>query len=291
MMGLHMTVEIKKGYEKDKEEILALLSRNFPDPKEHWQKLFAPRYWEPKNDFLGFVLVDNAKIVGFMGIVLNEYRRSTTGEVFNICQQIPWAVDKPYRHQSLALLRSVLQLPNVAAWTSVTNFAGSVELLKRIGFQTFQDMRTFILPLPSLQKKYPTVEIITSIQEEMLTSEEKSIYKAHLSLCCQQLLIKQGSNRCHCILVKGRIKRLFSVAKFYYMSNPELMNKLLPVIKFQLCRKLRVIYLIFEGDLFKERKFLWVRKVPLALPRLFKSEQLSKEEINLLYSEFFILGL
>lgn len=271
------------------EEIIVLLARHFPDPATHWKKFFVARHWPSLAEgLLGFALICDERVVGFLGIIVSQHQRAT-GETITVCNQSCWAVDKSYRHYSLLLMHEVLCLPGVAVWTSTTNSVPSMPMLYRFGYKVFADKRTLVLPVPALMRNVQ-IHVITDSLVDMLTGAEKQVYDAHKNLCCAQVLIRDDHQRCFCILVKGRVKRIFPVAKCYYVSNAHWLPVVLPAVRFSLCRKLRVGWLFFEGELFTRKNF-WAWTIRLALPRVFKSDSVTADEVTLLYSEFMLFGL
>lgn len=279
-------VEIRKANANDQEAIVALLEKFYPGVPNHWRKLFAPRAWQVEDDFPGFIIVDNNKVVGFLGTIFSEHNAAQGKE--RICNLTTWYVEPAYRQHGMALFLKVMKLPNVS-WSNLTAAPHTHEWLIRSGFKMLQDTQTTVLPLPKLfHKKNATVTL--NFSEKDLNIQNQAIYRAHQNLHCRHVLIKKNNAECYCLLVITKYKKV-PLAKIYYMSDTNLFREVLADIRFQLCWKLGVFYLNIEGNYLEGNKLYgaWIKK--LFPPRLFKSNTLTREEMPTLCSEFFILGI
>ncbi len=284
-----MSVEVKQATLDDAEEIVALLEGFYPGVPDHWRKLFKPRPWRIEGEFPGLIIVDKGKIVGFLGFIFSEFLNAISEKNFKICNLTTWYIDPLYRQYTMPLLMHMLRMPNVS-WTNLTSTPLVYPLFKKLGFQDLEDTQTLLLPFPSCKKYNDLIEINLFPKSSELLGEEQHVQRLHQTLSCQKILIQQGKKRCYCLAVITQYKKL-PLAKIYYMSNSEWFGEILPSIRLKLCMKLHVAYLIIEGDIFKEKKIWGAFKKKLAVPRLFKSDQLSKKEVPLLCSELFVLGI
>lgn len=289
MSQIVSSVKIRQACLQDQEEIVALLEGFSPGVPDHWRKIFAPRLWEIENNFPGFVLVDQNKIEGFLGVILSEHDTETQGTI-RVCNLTTWYVAPKYRQYSVALYLTVLKLSGISCWTNLTSTPTTYPWLEKIGFKPLQNKQTIILPVPKLTKSNKNIEIITTNSQSIMNPDNLRIYHTHRNLCCQHIIIQVGNSQCYCILVRTRHKKI-PLAKIYYLSDADLFRRVIDDIRVSLCWKLKVCYLQIEGDICSDLKMLgaWVKK--LYPPRLFKSDRLSKEQVPILNSEFFVLGI
>ena len=66
-------VSIRKALASDFKEIYLLILKTYKNtniPQDDWKKLFI-RHWCKPEDFLGYVIVDNKRIKGFLGTVFS----------------------------------------------------------------------------------------------------------------------------------------------------------------------------------------------------------------------------
>ncbi|SRR5579883_688617 len=276
-------VEIRQASAADEANILDLLERFYPGVPDHWRKLFLPRQWNITDDFLGYVIADSNKIYGFLGTIFSDYNGK------RICNLTTWYVDPSHRQYTLPLFSKVMRIPNVS-WTNLTPAPATLDFLFKAGFKTFQNAQSIFLPIPKLLRRNKHIEIIINLNEKDLNDENQRIYQYHKNLCCKHVVIKQDGKECYCIAVVTRFKKI-PLAKIYYFSDPSLLSKVIEDIRFELCRKLKVLYLVVEGDILKGTNMLGATVKKLAAPRLYKSNSLAEQDFSLLFSELFILGI
>lgn len=280
-------VQVRKANINDAENIVDLLEGFYPGVPGHWRKIFAPRPWQTQEDFPGFVLDDDGKIVGFLGTIFSDHE--TAKGPLKICNFTSWYIDPNYRQHGLLLFMKAMKLDGVV-WTNLSAAPHTYDFLKRAGFKALTDVKTYILPIPRI-RKIKHISLQLDITAKDLDDEKlQQIYNKHQGLYCKHVLIKNGTESCYCLIVTTRYKKL-PLAKIYFISNPVLFKKVIKDVCLSLCLKLQVCYLMVEGDLLKETKITGSWRRPIFPPRLYKSDKFEKEEIPILCSEFFILGI
>lgn len=281
-------IAVRKALWEDQEGVVSLLENFYAGVPDHWRKLFAPRAWMIEDDFPGFVITDEKKIVGFLGAIFSEHE-NIKGK-FKICNITTWYVNPDYRQYGLMLFSKIMKIPHVS-WTNLTAAPHIYELFNRAGFQILEDKKVLLLPLPKLLKlNNKRIFITTEIIATDLPQPLKSIHQMHDSLCCKSILITRDHLQCYCLVVLTRFKKI-PVAKIYYVSNPPFFADCIDDIRLALCRKLHVCYLELEGSMLNNKKMRGAFVKTLHPARLYKSTVLSKEEITVLGSELFVLGI
>lgn len=278
-------IEIREANFADEEKVINLLEEFYPGIPDHWRKLFKPRDWHI-GSAPGFVIQADNKIVGFLGTIFSEI--NTVHGKHRICNLTSWYVDPKYRQQGMALFFKVMKLPNTS-WTNLSPAPHIYDWLVRSGFKVLQDFRVLILPLPRLLLR-THIQITTKVNIHDLSPEEKIIFNQHKDLACKHILIKYNNKQCYCLAVITKYKKI-PLAKFYYISDTSLFSAVISKIIARLCWKLRVAYITVEGDKFKDLTMAGSWQTKIFPPRLYKSHQLTRDDLTLLNSELFVLGI
>lgn len=281
------SVHIRKATLSDAEKIVTLLDQFYPGVPEHWQKLFAPRSFVKGDDYPGLILLAGEKVVGFLGTILSDH--DTAKGRITLCNLSCWYVEPAYRQHSMPLFLKAMKLPGITAWTNLTAAPHTYEWFNRLGYESFIDKKTLIFPLPSLftKKKGATATVDFSIAD--LPLDQQAIYHQHQFPHCKHVLIKKGNEHCYCIVVITKFKKI-PLANLYYISHPGLFREVIADIRWSLCWKLKAAYLVMDGQGLKGR-LSGIREKTLFPPRMFKSASVSKNEMTLLGSELFVLGI
>ncbi len=126
------------------EDVHALLRRfhNHAMSKEDWRRMLFQYPWPAEDDNRGHVLLDGARVVGFLGALLST--REIDGRKERFCNLSSWIVLEAYRARSLSLLAPILRLEDhtiVCATPSPT----AHRLFVRTGHKVLED-RVLLLP-------------------------------------------------------------------------------------------------------------------------------------------------
>jgi len=270
--------------ERDQDAIINLLINFFP-AKNHWKKLFSYKLWKTKSDLMGFVICDGENIVGYIGIILNDFYLSN-GEKHSICNVTSWFVLPDYRQHSLPLIRKVLALKKVT-WTNLSASKAVCQFFLNYGFKPFATHKHIVLPLGGINSK---IQIIMNNIEAYLDPTHQKIYLEHINTCSIHFILKKENLCCYCIAVKTQHKKI-PLAKIYYVSHKNIFNNLLKESRLKLCIKLKVVYLIVESQYMESNYMIGMYTRQLNHPRLYKSDTLTPDDISLLYSELLVLGI
>ncbi|MBC8552745.1 MAG: hypothetical protein H8D23_24225 [Candidatus Brocadiales bacterium] len=255
--------------------------------KEDWRQSFI-NHWHSTEDYCGYVLLDQDEVVGYLGIVFSD--REINGRRQKFCNFHTWVVKDQYRSEALLLLYPLLRLRGY----TLTNFTPSENvytILKRLGFKDYEN-RIKLIPF------LPTISSLTGEWsfwfdndkiEHVLNEKDLNIYHDHLRFKCAHVLVKKDNTYCYMILTRVKKKHL-PFAVFNYISHLgvflERVWSICPIISM----RLRVLgLLIYEQDL-KGHNIRPSLTVSLKNPMLFKSEVLSRGDIDTLYSECVVLS-
>lgn len=283
-------VYVKKTYKEDFEKIYELLL-DFNNPrikKEDWRQLFID-YWKKDENYVGYVLVDKGKIVGFIGTIFSK--RFINDNQFVFCNLTSWIVKKAYRNKSLHLLFPILRLKDC----TLTNFSpGNYDIIfKMFGFKKINTDIVVILPLPNiylaLSKKNCHLILDKALMGKYMNDSESKIFHDHFKFNCVHLMIISNSGNCY-MIAKKVIRRRLPFIHVVFISNKIVFSMQINRSKFEIMTKLKVVGIIID------ERFLSGCVIPYAIKYkrqntiLYKSNILKEEDIDILYSEMFLLG-
>ena len=281
---------IKKAKVEDFEIIYPLLQGldNSRLTKDNWRQLFVD-HWNHQQDYFGYVMMDNDKAVGFLGLVFSE--RLINKKIEKFCSMSSWIVKEEYRSESIPLLFPVLGMKELTM-TVFTPSPVTYSVLKRFGFQEITSNRKLIpaVSLGSFLNKDCSIVFDNEGIRHCLDERESKIYSDHLKFNCIHLAIKTQEGNCYIILKKCRERKL-PFGEIHYISHLEIFLKYIAAAKIKICLPLRILGLIVE-----ERYLRGSNPKPLATIKscrriLYKSPSLEKSFIDTLYSELFVLDL
>ncbi len=285
-------ITIRKAYPEDFDAIYPLLSEfnSLYLTKDRWEQLFVDR-WNAEEGYFGYVMMDGDRAVGFLGLIFSK--RIIKNKVHKFCNMTSWIVKKEYRGRSLFLLLPVLKLKTY----TLTDFTPSREvyaILKKAGFQEFETHYRLIFPFPNISKLWSNCEVIfdKNIIEKKLNKKDYQIYRDNQFPHCHHLIIRSKYGECY--LVMGRMVRKkfpFFIAQIYYINNLDVFRKCIGMIRFEVCFRIKVFAIYIDERFLGKKKILFSKKMFLKEPRLYRSDALSKEDMDSLYSESVIFNI
>ncbi len=116
------------------------------------------------------------------------------------------------------------------------------------------------------------------------------IHTHHAPLKCRQTLLVKGSEQCLVIFDVVRRKRL-PVARVHFIGNPAFFTHHAGQFLFSFCIKNRVAALFVPENLLKGHTSRLAFSILQRQTQLYKSADLTANDIDALYSELQILGL
>jgi hypothetical protein len=279
---------IRKAVSEDFEQVYPLLQSfgDAPIAKENWKKIFDPP-WKTSEDFCGYLLLKDAQVKGFLGLIFSQ--RMLNDRVEKFCNMTSWIVTEDCRSQSLRLLLESLKLKE----HSFTNFTASptvATILKKLGFTAFEVHQRVLLPLPRLPfARRGRCDFELQSVRSKLSGEELRIFDDHQGLNCEHLLLQADSGSCYVVLKKTRRKNL-TWAKVQYLGNAKVFHECIESQIAGICRRLRVWGVMVDERYVEGHRFRGSVSYPHQRKAFFKSNSiLNKNLIDTLYSEMVIL--
>lgn len=262
---------------------------------EVWRNLFDYRWLEQKPD-RGFVLVDNAEIVGFLGTIYAQ--RAINGKAGLTCDLSSWYVQPRYRGWGAVLLRAALRDVSVT-YTSLTPNPLSRQVLRMLGFIELSGPVLVMPPLlhaETFRHARPRISFSPDDVRASLNDRQRSIFDDHAPHDCLQLAVREGPEHAY-IVVKRRMMPVPKLASLLHLglpmpcseilhcSNPPLLTRHLERVKLAILRRQRTMLLLAEARLFPQRLHgATIKEHTSYRSRLFDASDLDK-----LYSELVLL--
>ena len=283
-------VTVKKVTEKDSEKLLPLLFEldSRKQTQDEWLDLFKA-HWDNNESYYGYVMYDGENAVGFLGLLFSE--RTLNNNLIKFCNVTSWVVKKKYRGKSLHLFYPALELENHTI-TVLTCNAGTHFIMKKLGFLDLEIGQRIIFPIPLSLKFKPSIKIIFNLSEieSRLKGEKLKIFNDHRNLNCFHVMISGPEGECY-FIGSRTIKKSIPFAHVHYISDHLFFSSHINSISVRICWRMKVLgVLVDERQLHGETIF---PSIYFNLPqsRVFKSDTLKSEDIDLLYSEYQILNL
>ncbi len=283
-------VTIQKARSQDFERVYPLLAElNVPYiTKENWQQLFI-NHWNVEEDYHGFMLLDQDNVVGFFGLIFS--RRTIRGESYKFCNLTSWIVKQAYRKHSMSLLYAVLKLKDYTL-TDLTATKVAYKIFKKFDFQ---DGETHVRIIPWFISLFHGVRkcLLTwdpHVIAGILKGENLKIFEDHKEFPCIHLVFHSPGGSCYCVLTKIKKKGL-AFGHIHYLSDKEFFCRDGVAAVFAVCRRLNVIGLYIDEQRLKGEHVFPSVSLKLNQPKIFRSNDVGKEDIDSLYSECVILPL
>jgi hypothetical protein len=288
-------IKVEKAIASDFNNIYPLLEK-FNNPNisiDDWKKLFS-NFWNNEEDYCGYMLKDDDKIVGYLGLIF--HKRIISNRVIKFCNMSSWIVEEEYRDKGALLLLPVLRLENYII-TNLTPSDKVCEIMEKLNFTLFENNFIYFYPFPRLslffdrKSTHVKITLDREIIKGKLNEKDLRIYNDHVQLKCHHALIENNGNYCYIIFTRP-IKKKMPFGHFQYISNHDLFFKCFNKLQILLPIKLKIVSFIID------ERFVLGRNVKGFLKfkhnRYYKSNYEDfheKFQIDNLYSELPILGL
>jgi len=249
-----------------------------------WQRIFD-RGTASDDEPPGYVLFDDAKVVGILGTLFSE--RIIDGAPRRFCNLHTWVVDETHRGHALLLMRPVLRLRD----HTITDFTPTrtvYEISKKLGFADLDDRMRVLLPSgPSRASsgRFETTSDAATIEQ---IDTAAVISRDHRG--CGQLLITDPDGRCHVVYTTVR-KPLLHYCYLHYLSDPEVFRRNDPGVRRALLKASDTSFIVVDARLVAGLGLGAGFDFPLKTRKLFRSRDLRPAQIDNLYSEQILMNL
>lgn len=253
-------------------------------PRERWRRIFAPAWADGRGD-AGWVLVEDDRIVGFMGLIFAQ--REIDGSVQKFANVTSWIAEGG-GGRGAALLFPLRELRSHTI-TNLTSTPEAYRIFRRFGFEVL-DAHYRIIPsvLPRGDRRWRVTEDPRDV-EQVLSEPDRAIYRDHAPYV-QQLVAEDGARYCYLVFSIAR-RRGLRVAKIHHVGGDAELADALPDIGRHVTNRYRVLAFDCDDRLTGSTRLRWSVRRELTVPRLYRSETLSPPQISELHSEIVLLGI
>ena len=256
--------------------------------KDDWRQLFVD-HWQSNEGYVGYVLEDRERIVGFLGLMFS--RRILNGQQEKFCNLTSWVVDEGFRNQSLLLILPVLKLTDYTL-TIHTASKETYAVARKLGFIDLESHFRVILSLPSINILFTScqIEINKKHLKEILEGESLQAYKAHLPFRCFHVYVRSSLGNCY--LIGARVfRKNLPFAQIYHVSDPKVFAKFAHRIASVVGLRIKAFAMLVDERFLEGNSILQSFTCSLSNPRVYKSNSLGKRDLDLLYTELPILNV
>lgn len=231
----------------------------------------------------GFQLRAGGKIVG---VYLAFYsNREIDGRQVKICNLAAWCVLEEFRSQGLRLARAVLGQRGYE-FTDLSPSGNVVGLNRRLKFKDLDTATDLVLNLPWPVRSRRTRIVSDAARiRTLLQGRELTIYRDHQkSAAARHLVAIHGDEICYVMFRRDRRKNLPLFASYLYVSDPRVFRAASRAIERHLLLRHRIPATLAERRLVgaSTRPSFALRS---PRPKMFRSDTLTANQIDYLYSE------
>ncbi len=221
--------------------------------EQDWRHVFDYG-WEKDEDYSGYALLDDDKVIGMMSMAFSK--RLISGEPHKFCNLHTWWVHEAHRGRSTTMLRPLLQLDDY----TVTHFTPCDRiraLTKRLGFVELNTQTKLLFPLRWSNRSGSSAASLVFDEEEILADlvgEERKIFLDHRPYRVGNLLIREGTKSCY-ILFTHVVRYRINYCHIHFVGNKEMFAEHEMAIRNALMRRHRVRCVVVDCRLVEKIKF------------------------------------
>lgn len=252
-------------------------------PADRWASEIVPT-WTVDQPNYGFMLRSGGAVVGAHLALYSE--REIDGVAQRFCNLAGWCVAPPYRSHALSLLRALLRQKSYH-FTDLSPSPDVAILNTRLGFATLDASTVAVpnLPWPVFPKGVRVFSGRRRI-EKSLRRDDLAVYRDHAgAAAARHVVITRGAQTCHVIF--RRVRRmnvdLPLFASLVHVSNPDLFLATSAHFFRHLLVRHGIPATIIESHIVDAR--FPRSRVVSSNPKMYRSDSLRPDQIDLLYSE------
>jgi hypothetical protein len=279
-----MTVQVGPIRDVDVPEVAAFLNAELDSalPAEVWARsMIVP--WAVDAPNHGFLLRDDGRVVGAYLAFYSE--RWIRGARERFCNLGAWCVRPEYRVHSVRLLKAMLAQEGYH-FTDLSPSGPVVPLNTRLRFRSLDTATALLpnLPWPTLPGRVRISSDAARI-ERLLTGDELAVYRDHARCAAaRHLVIRRGGRSCYVMFRRVRRRGLPLFVTLLHVSDRELLAASIRPLSRYLLLRLGVPFTLLELRVAGRRP--WPsRMLATSRPKMYRSDSLTPEDIDDLYSE------
>lgn len=230
----------------------------------------------------GYFLTSDGDVVGAYLAYYSD--RTIDGRLERFCNLGAWCVDERFRAQGVRLLMALLRQRGY----HFTDFSPSGNVVPLNRKLRFVDLDTTAALIPNIPWRTPPGARISSepaLLESVLQGPERKIYDDHRATsAARHLLLLSGDDHCYVVFRKDSRKHVRAFASILYVGNQPLFRQLLRPFTSHLLLHHGAAATLLESRVAGEPPSGSIR-LPRSRPKMYKSDTLSPDQIDYLYSE------
>ncbi len=252
-------------------------------PPAAWQRAMRTS-WAPDAGDHGYLLRDGGAVVGAYLAFYSE--RTIAGRRERFCNLGAWCVLPAYRRHAPRLLRALLSRRDTH-FTDLSPSGSVVEINRRLGFR-FLDTTTVLVPArprlaPGAVTDRPD-EVVAALDDR-----QRRLFRDHADApAVHHVLLRRGDRTCYVMARRERRRGLPLFASVLHVSDPEVFRRMAGALGGHLLRRHGVAALLVEPRIAGCRP-LGALPWPRPRPKMYRSERLTPDQIDDLYSELVCL--
>jgi len=240
--------------------------------------------WEKSIKNYGFMLKDNKLIVGYWGCLYSNRTINNKKIIFG--NMTNWVVQKKYRQHSLKLLLALIKQKNCV----ITNFTANKKvskILELFGFKKLDESEiTFNFFSGFFRNFFDTKTNIEDIKNfNVLNKNFKKILEDHKKFETIPLILNYKEKKIFCLFLR-RPSGKFGNVKLMYSSNYNFVIKKINIIVNFFIKKYKIFSISVDKRFIQNNNFSFFKET-LRNKYFFSKINISKKNVDLLYSEFF----
>lgn len=251
-------------------------------PAVAWERAARPP-WQAFAPNHGFLLRDGEVIVGAYLAFYSE--RIIDGRPERFCNLGAWCVLPDYRFHAPRLLKALLAQDGFH-FTDLSPSGNVPAINTRLGFRDLDTATALVpnLPWPT----WPSRRRISSapaVVEQHVAGHDRVLYQDHAeAAAARHVILVDGKRSCYVIFRRDRRKGLPLFASILYVSDPVVLHDMARQFSRHLLLRHGVLVTLVESRLIG-RPPRWSFALAAPRPKMFKSERLTADKIDNLYSE------
>lgn len=246
-----------------------------------WARALTPP-WKAAAPNHGFMLLAAGVVVG---VYLAFYAERTVGGTRQrFCNLGGWCVLPQYRLLSVKLLRALLRQEGYH-FTDLTPSGSVIAMNERLGFRHLDSELVAVPNLPVLPLPGRVVTSDPRRIEDLLAGDDLQLYLDHReALAARHVVLADRAGVCHVVFRHDRPRNLPWFASLVHVSDPVVFRRMFRSFAGHLLTRHRLPAILLEPRVagFRPRGAI---RVPTDRRRMFRSDTLEPDRIDLLYSE------
>ncbi|MHC3000555.1 GNAT family N-acetyltransferase [Microbacterium sp. HJ5] len=230
----------------------------------------------------GYFLSSDGEVAGAYLAYYSE--RTIDGKPVQFCNLGAWCVHDSHRAQGLRLLMSLLRQSGYH-FTDFSPSGNVVPLNRKLGFIDLDTTTRLLVNLPWPTRGGARISSAPAEIESVLVGPERRIYEDHRATsAARHLLLLSGDESCYVVFRRDSRKGIRAFASMLYVGNKPLFQRMIRPVGSHLLLQHGVAATLLESRVVGEAP-----RGSIALtrsrPKMYKSDALTPDQIDYLYSE------